>query len=110
MVTNELEINRFNPGQSSYGVFSGLAAQTATLRFFPRVANEIASQRWHPSQTGRWEKQDYLLTIPYSEPTELVLDILRYGPDCVVEGPEALSALVESRLEQALGRYATRSR
>lgn len=87
--------------KSTYGVFSGEASQTATLRFLPRIAKEIAIQHWHPQQEGRWQKQDYVLKIPYSDPTELLQDIFRYMPDVVVEGPESLRELVIGRLEEA---------
>ncbi|XOV84736.1 MAG: helix-turn-helix transcriptional regulator [bacterium] len=91
--------------KSSYGVFSGAATQTAMLRFLPRIAREIASQRWHPAQTGKWDKKDYLLTIPFSEPAELVQDILRHVPDCIVEGPDSLKHEVLGRLKQSIAHY-----
>ncbi len=92
--------------KGTYGVFSGPAAQSATLRFLPRIAKEIASQRWHPEQQGKWEKKDYLLTVPYSEPTELLQDIFRYLPDVIVEAPQSLVDQVTERLTQSVNLYA----
>lgn len=102
---DDAELDTF--AKSSYGVFSGAATQTATLRFLPRIAKEIATQRWHPAQTGAWEKKDYLLTLPFSEPTELVQDILRHAPDCIVEAPESLKREVVRCLEQSIGHYSS---
>ena len=44
------------------------------------------------------------LEFPYSDPRELILDILRYGPDVEVLAPEALRKAVIERIEQALTR------
>lgn len=100
---DEAELDAF--AKSSYGVFSGAATKTATLRFLPRIAKEIASQHWHPAQTGKWEKKDYLLAIPFSESAELVQDILRHAPDCIVEGPDSLKQQVLGRLKQSIAHY-----
>ena len=88
-----------------YGLFAGDAPFTAHLRFLPRVAHEIASQRWHPDQHGEWQKDDYLLHIPYADPRELLLDILRYTPDVIVESPTELRDAVIQRLQQGLARH-----
>ncbi|MCA9182047.1 MAG: WYL domain-containing protein, partial [Planctomycetales bacterium] len=100
---DDAELDLF--AKSSYGVFSGAAEDTATLRFLPRIAKEIASQRWHPEQHGKWEKSDYLLTLPFSDPAELVQDILRHAPDCIVESPESLREEVMTRLRQSIKCY-----
>jgi predicted DNA-binding transcriptional regulator YafY len=88
-----------------YGLFAGPAPFTACLRFLPRVAHEIASQHWHPDQHGEWIDEDYRLHIPYADPSELLLDILRYTPDVIVESPPELREAVIQRLEQGLRMY-----
>lgn len=85
-----------------YGIFSGKAKHTAKLRFYPEVAREIACQQWHPAQQGEWDGDDYLLTIPYSDPRELVQDILRHIPNVFVESPVSLRRQVQTRLHAGL--------
>lgn len=91
--------------KSSYGMFAGKPEQTARLRFLPPIATEIARQRWHPDQSGRWEKKHYVLTLPYSDATELKQDILKHLPYVVVESPESLRLEIREALLQSLARY-----
>lgn len=87
---------------SSYGIFSGEGTHKAILRFLPAVAREVSTQYWHPGQQGQWDGDDYLLTFPYSEDKELVLDLLRYTPHVYVEGPAKLRKALQARLQQGL--------
>ena len=48
----------------------------------------------------------YELQVPYSDPTELAMDILRHGDSVVATGDKALVALIGERLRRAAGRYA----
>lgn len=89
----------------SYGIFSGKAARTARLRFFPEVAREIALQQWHPNQRGQWDGDDYVLSIPYSNDKELIQDILRHSPNVYVEAPGELQKRVQGRLRGSLELY-----
>lgn len=89
----------------AYGIFSGAAKHTATLRFDSCIAREIASQLWHPNQKGQWEGRDYVLSFPYSDDRELVQDILRHVPNVYVEAPVALRNKVQRRLQDGLGRF-----
>lgn len=91
---------------SGYGIFSGCQTQTAILRFTPERAGWVAKEKWHPQQQSRWlEDGRYELRIPYSDPRELVMDILKYGPDVEVMGPPALRQTVISRLASTLDHY-----
>jgi proteasome accessory factor C len=89
----------------SYGMFAGEPTGTATLRFLPGIAREIAMQQWHPEQVGRWDGRDYLLSFPYSKPHELVGDILRYVPNVIVDGPVELREMVGQRLQEGMELY-----
>jgi proteasome accessory factor C len=61
---------------------------------------------WHPEQEGkRLEDGGYELKIPYRDSRELVMDILRHGPDVVVMEPATLIEEVKGRLKGALERY-----
>jgi predicted DNA-binding transcriptional regulator YafY len=95
--------------KQSYGIFSGAPRHTALLRFSPQRAGWVAEERWHPAQQGQWlDDGRYELAIPYSDPREILLDILKYGPDVEVVEPEALRREVVERLRAALGQYADR--
>jgi predicted DNA-binding transcriptional regulator YafY len=76
---------------TAYGIFSGKANKTAVLRFSPERARWIADERWHPDQVGQFLMDGrYELRFPYRDSRELVMDILRHGPDVEVVAPEAL--------------------
>ncbi len=91
---------------TSYGIFAGQPLATAVLRFTPKRARWVAAETWHPQQQGRWlEDHSYELSIPYSDDRELLMDILKYGPDVEVVAPEALREAVKSLHEFAASQY-----
>lgn len=91
---------------SSYGIFAGTAKHIAVLRFTPERARWVAEEQWHPQQQGRiLEDGSYELHLPYSDPRELVMDILKHGPEVEVIAPESLKELVQDQLQSALARY-----
>jgi predicted DNA-binding transcriptional regulator YafY len=64
------------------------------------------SGQWHPEQQGRrLEDGSYELRIPYRDSRELVMDILRHGPDVVVVEPASLVEEVKKQLSETLRRY-----
>lgn len=92
---------------SAYGIFSGPARHTAVLRFSPLAARWVADERWHRAQSGHFLIDgSYELAVPYGNPTELVMDILKYGPEVEVVAPPDLRDLVKRRLSESLARYA----
>lgn len=91
---------------AGYGIFSGRTTQTARLRFTPARARWVASESWHPKQVGVIEADgSYLLEIPYSDDRELIMDILRHGPEVVVLGPAELKRRVCDVLACTLDQY-----
>jgi len=91
---------------AAYGIFAGRSAREARLRFTPRAARWVAEEQWHPDQRGHWRADGrYELVLPYGDPTELVMDILRHGPDCEVVAPLDLREQVADRLRQAASLY-----
>ena len=79
----------------------------ATLVFSADAAQWVASEEWHPRQNGRHlEDGRYELQVPYSEPTELAMDILRHGDSDSVLGDKPLVALIRERLARAAAQYA----
>jgi predicted DNA-binding transcriptional regulator YafY len=94
---------------SGFGIFSGTRTETAVLQFTPDRARWVARESWHPEQEGQFQLDgSYLLKVPYSDPRELVMDILKYGPDVEVLAPEPLARLVSERLAEARARYEVR--
>ena len=92
--------------RAAYGIFSGVPEQTATLLFAAERARWVGSEQWHPQQRSRWLADGrYQLEIPYSQPHELVMDILKYGPDVEVVAPAVLREAVRERLADALAAY-----
>ena len=91
---------------SAYGIFAGAPKATAQLVFSAFRARWVAEENWHPAQQGRFlEDGRYRLDVPYSDPRELLMDILKHGPDVEVLGPMELRNEVENRLNETLRRY-----
>ena len=91
---------------AGYGIFAGTSVRWATLLFTPERARWVAAEHWHPEQDGRFlEDGSYQLRLPYSNDPELIMDILKYGPDCEVVGPAGLREKVVGLLKAAVGRY-----
>lgn len=91
---------------SGYGIFTGRNVQWATLKFSPRAARWVSAQNWHPKQRARVEADgSYVLQIPYSNDTELVMEIMKFGPDAEVLEPAPLRARVKELHKAALDRY-----
>lgn len=89
-----------------YGAFSGAAVQRAILRFTPLRSRWVGAEHWHPDQHGKTlDDGSYELTIPYSHDPELLMDILKYGPDCEVMAPRELREKVINLLQEATTRY-----
>ena len=121
---------------AGYGIYGGGGAKVkwATLVFDAAAAQWVANEEWHPQQKGRWldaapgnkpsgskpsgskpeghqpasanGERRYELQVSYSDPTELMMDILRHGDSVVVTGDKALAAAVAAKLRSAAARYA----
>jgi len=91
---------------AGYGIFAGAEVQWATLVFTPKRARWVAAEHWHPEQQGRFlDDGSYQLRLPYSKDPELIMDILKYGPECEVVAPAGLREKVVDLLNAAVGRY-----
>ena len=114
---------------AGYGIYGGGGAKVkwATLVFSAEAAQWVANEEWHPQQKARWLASGgsgggggggggnkvgagpgtgrYELRVPYSDPTELAMDILRHGDSVIVTGDKALRALIGQRLRSAAARY-----
>ena len=91
---------------SAYGIFAGTPRATAVLRFTPKRARWVADETWHPQQQSRWTDDGrFELSVPYSNDKELIMDILKYGADVEVVGPDALKKAVKIQLDRARDQY-----
>lgn len=90
---------------AGFGIFAGESENWAVLRFTPRMARWVADEQWHPQQMGRWQGEHYELHVPYADSTELLMDILKYGPEVEVLAPSSLKTQLLERLEQTLRQY-----
>lgn len=92
---------------SSYGIFAGKPKAWATIRFSSHAARWVADEHWHSQQKGEWLPDGrYELQVPYSNSRELVMDVLKYGPDAEIVSPLPLREEMKILLQLALGGYA----
>ena len=90
----------------AYGIFSGKPKAVAKLRFGPLRARWVSQEAWHPDQEGKFDAEGrYVLSLPYADDRELIMDILKYGPDVEVLGPAELRRRVAERLVEAARQY-----
>jgi predicted DNA-binding transcriptional regulator YafY len=91
---------------SSYGIFAGKPKAWATIRFSPHAARWVADEHWHSQQKGEWLPDGrYELQVPYSNSRELLMDVLKYGPDAEIVAPLPLREEMKISLQLALTGY-----
>ncbi len=91
---------------TSYGIFAGRPRATAILVFSAKRARWVAEERWHPHQQSQWlDDGRFELHVPYSDPRELLMDVLKYGPDIEIAAPPELREAIKNLLERAAGQY-----
>jgi len=90
---------------TAYGIFAGKPKQKAVLKFTPESARWVSEEIWHPKQKGCFEGGCYLLTVPYSNSRELIMDILKHGSGVEVIAPKCLREEVADCLGAAMKQY-----
>ncbi len=91
---------------SAYGIFSGPAEHTARLRFTREMSRWVAEEQWHPDQKGSYDDAGaWTLELPFSSAQELVMDIMRYGPEVEVLAPDFLRQAVAESARKAAALY-----
>jgi predicted DNA-binding transcriptional regulator YafY len=94
-------------GQQGYGIFSGPVENTAVLLFDGVAARWVAEEEWHPLQRACALPDGGLqLEVPYSNPQEILMDILRHGPHVEVVSPASLRSAVAETHREAAEKYA----
>ncbi len=101
---DEIELN--DELASGYGIFAGKNVRWAVLRFTTEKAKWVANEKWHPQQRSKiLANGTYELNVPYSNETELIMDILRYLPDIEVISPAYLKDKIVKVLKDTLIKY-----
>ena len=91
---------------SGYGIFSGKDVKWATLKFSPERARWVSKEKWHPKQEGKFlDDGSYELKIPYSKEPELLIDVMKYGPEVEVTEPKDLRKKIQETLIKTLRNY-----
>ena len=92
--------------KSGFGIFVGQATQKAVLRFDETTSRWVEHEHWHSSQESKLDDNDRLiLSVPYSNDTELMRHILSYGSAVEVLEPQSLREKVASKLRDTLETY-----
>jgi predicted DNA-binding transcriptional regulator YafY len=85
--------------ESGYGIFSGVDTKQAVLRFSPKLARWVSHELWHPEQSSEYDENGYfILRVPYSQDTELLMDILKYGAQVEVLEPLKLRGKISAAI------------
>jgi predicted DNA-binding transcriptional regulator YafY len=93
--------------ESGYGIFSGREVTWATLRFAAERARWVSAETWHPQQRGSFDgERRWVLELPYNDPRELMMDVLKHGGSVEVLAPASLREQVAAELGRALRVYA----
>ena len=91
---------------AAYGIFNGPGRHLAVLKFAPERARWASEDRWHARAQGAMQPDgSYELRVPYSDPTELISDVMRLGNEVEVIEPPALRHAVGEALARAASRY-----
>jgi predicted DNA-binding transcriptional regulator YafY len=91
---------------TAYGIYGGAGIKQARLRFSVAATRWVADEEWHPDQVGSLDAQgQYVLEVPFAEPTELLMDILRHGHHAEVLGPPELRAAMKTAINQMQALY-----
>ncbi len=94
--------------RNSFGLVRETSPEPVRLWFHPRVAQNVSSRRWHPSQeTTHLESGGVELAFMLEIGVELLGWIMSYGPFVKVLEPEGLRKQVAERLREALSYYET---
>ena len=93
---------------AGYGIYGGSSVKLrwATLVFNAEAAQWVSNEEWHAQQKSRWlDDGRYELQVPYSDATELTMDILRHGDSVTVVADKGLMNAIAVRLKKATALY-----
>jgi predicted DNA-binding transcriptional regulator YafY len=86
-----------------YGIYAGAEPSWVTLAFGAQAAQWVSREEWHPDQRGQWLPDGrYQLEVPYTDPNELAMDILRHADEVeVIADTGTVKAAVRERTQKA---------
>ena len=86
-----------------YGIYAGARPSWVTLAFSPQAAQWVSREEWHPDQRGKWlEDGRFQLEVPYTDPNELAMDILRHADQVsIIADTGTIKQTVRKRTQQA---------
>jgi predicted DNA-binding transcriptional regulator YafY len=91
---------------SGYGIFSGKRVQWAKLKFTPERARWVRTEQWHPEQKASDDSDgSYWLEVPFTDDRELLMDILKHGPEVEVVAPRMLRERLAALAAETVARY-----
>jgi len=98
----------FNPHQldidglltRSFGIFKGDGHSEAKILFTGEAAAIVREQRWHASQKIENTEEGVILTLPFSDFTELKMKILQFGSRARVLAPSGLRDAVAEEIRK----------
>lgn len=91
---------------TSYGIFSGKAANIAKIIFTGKAARYANREKWHPEQKLSFINESSIqLEIPYNNPSELLRMILYWGDDAQVIAPDTLRAEIAAMIFAMAAHY-----
>lgn len=93
---------------TGYGIYGGERRQWAALKFNSHAARYVEDEVWHPEQRSKTDKHgNYILEVPYVHNNELIMDVLRHGPQVEVLRPVSLRKELSERVTEMAALYAT---
>lgn len=91
---------------SAFGLCKGDRTQQVTLRFSPIKSRWISGQIWHMQQKEKTLKNGSLeLTFPVADYAEIMMEILKHGPDVEVIKPQSLRTLIKTAAKKTAKIY-----
>lgn len=88
---------------SGYGIYAGAKPHWVTLAFSPQAAQWVGREEWHADQRSKWlEDGRFRLEVPYTDPNELAMDILRHADQVsIIADTGTIKETVRKRTQQA---------
>jgi len=91
---------------AGYGIYRTPDLKWAKLKFNAEAARWVKDEVWHEQQKVEPQADGGLiLAVPYSDATELSMDVLRHGENVQVLEPVDLRSAIAERLERAARIY-----
>lgn len=89
----------------SFGVYHGEILDVELL-FTPELAEEASKYNFHPTQSGKWNKDgSYTVNFKASGNKEIIWHVFKWGAGCKIIAPKSLQDEYKKYLEENLRNY-----